>query len=354
MKLLESYLLGLLRLSNRMVMAPMTRSRASQDGVPSPLATLYYQQRASAGLIITEGAQVSQQGIGYVRTPGIYLHEHVEAWKNITQAVHAEGGHIFLQLWHCGRVSHPDFHHGDLPVAPSAVPFHAQVYTYQGMKSTVTPRALLLDELPGIVQQFKHAAQCAQQAGFDGVEIHGANGYLIDQFLRDGTNHREDDYGGSVAHRCRLALEITQACIQVFGADRVGFRISPLNPFNDMHDSNPFATFAYLTEALSALKIAYLHVMEPLQADGQSQERISSQLRPRFNGTFIANGGYTAESAEQAIADHEADLIAFGVPFLANPDLPKRFERHAALNEVDPKTFYSGESRGYTDYPVLD
>jgi N-ethylmaleimide reductase len=347
--LLSPYRLGDLDLKNRMVMAPMTRSRALPGNVPNPLAETYYAQRASAGLIVTEASQVSPQGQGYIRTPGIHSGEQVEGWQKITRAVHKAGGKIFLQLWHVGRISHPDFHSGALPVAPSAIAAEGEVFTERGPQKMVTPRALEIQELPGIVQQFRRGATNAKDAGFDGVELHGANGYLLDQFTRDGTNKRTDIYGGSIENRARLPLEVTDAVIDVWGHDRVGYRISPNGPSNSMSDSDPVSTFSYLTEQLDARKIAYLHVVDPASAGAA---RITPILRKKFRGTYVVNGGFTADAANGAIAKGETDLVAFGVPFLANPDLPHRFATDAPLNAADPATFYQGEEKGYVDYPA--
>lgn len=347
--LFEPYQLGPLYLSNRLVMAPMTRSRAVDGNVPNPLAETYYRQRAGAGLIITEGSQVSPQGQGYIRTPGIHSSEQVAAWRKITAAVQRAGGKIFLQLWHVGRISHPDFHDGALPVAPSAIAPNGEVFTAQGPKQMVTPRALELSELPGVVAQFRKGAENAKAAGFDGVEIHGANGYLLDQFTRDGSNHRTDAYGGSIENRARLPLEVTKAVIDVFGKDRVGYRISPNGAYNSMSDSNPRETFSYLTRRLSDLGIVYLHTFDP----PSDANHLAPHLRTLFNGTFIVNGGYDEASGNAALASGEADLVAYGVPFLANPDLPYRFDKKAKLNTPDQATFYAGEDKGYTDYPVL-
>ncbi|KAB2885058.1 MAG: alkene reductase [Pseudorhodoplanes sp.] len=347
--LFSPYTLGSLQLANRLVMAPMTRSRALDGNVPNPLAATYYQQRAGAGLIITEGSQVSPQGVGYIRTPGIHSPEQIAGWKQITAAVARAGGRIFLQLWHVGRISHPDFHGGALPVAPSAIAANGKVFTAQGPKPMVTPRALDLPEIPGIVAQFRRGAEHAKAAGFDGVELHGANGYLLDQFTRDGTNRRTDAYGGSLANRVRLPLEVTQAVIDVWGKDRVGYRISPTGSFNAMSDSDPRATFSYLTQRLSELGIGYLHVTDPVT----DPARLVPELRRLFKGTCIVNGGYDAASARAAIRKGEADLVAFGTAFLANPDLPARIRTGAPLNTPDPSTFYAGEARGYTDYPAL-
>jgi N-ethylmaleimide reductase len=347
--LLQPYQLGPVPLSNRIVMAPMTRSRAIDGNVPNPLAETYYRQRAGAGLIITEGTQVSPQGVGYIRTPGIHSPEQVAAWRKITDTVHRAGGRIFLQLWHVGRISHPDFHGGALPVAPSAIAPDGEVFTAQGPQKMVTPRALEAHELPGIVEQFRKGAENAKAAGFDGVEIHGANGYLLDQFTRDGSNHRTDAYGGPIENRVRLPLEVTKAVIDVWGKDRVGYRISPNGAYNSMSDSDPRATFSHLTQRLSELGIVYLHTFDP----PSGPNHLAPHLRTLFKGSFIVNGGYDAASGNAAIASGEAALVAYGVPFLANPDLPHRFGRKATLNTPDQATFYAGEEKGYTDYPAL-
>jgi len=348
-RLLSPYRLGDLTLANRMVMAPMTRSRALEHGVPNPLAATYYAQRAGAGLIVTEGSQISRQGAGYTRTPGIHSQAQIEAWRQIVDKVHAAGGKIFLQLWHVGRISHPVFLDGELPVAPSAINDGGEVFTASGMQKRVTPRALEAREIPGIVEDYRRAAANAKAAGFDGVELHGANGYLLDQFTRDGTNKRTDQYGGSIENRVRFPLEVTRAVIGVFGAQRVGYRISPTSPFNGMSDSNPLATFSHLTERLSELGIVYLHVVDPITGEN----RPSPVLRSKFNGTYIVNGGFDAITAEAALRAGNADLVAFGAPFIANPDLPKRYALGAGLNVPDQPTFYQGEEKGYTDYPAL-
>jgi N-ethylmaleimide reductase len=356
MRLLTPYKLGDLELANRMVLAPMTRCRAGEGNVINSSASIYYTQRAGAGLIITEGTQVSPQGVGYIRTPGIHSPEQVAGWKQTVSAVHRAGGKIFAQLWHTGRVSHPDFHDGDLPVAPSPIAAEGDVYTYEGSKKLPVPRALELHEIPGIVEQYRKAAENAKTAGFDGVEIHGANGYLLDQFLRDGANKRTDAYGGVIRNRARLPLEVAQAIAGVFPPGRVGYRISPNGAFNSMSDSNPLDTFSYLTRELSALKLGYLHVLEAIagpMAAPPEVSRVTPALRKLFVGAFIVNGGYGAADANAAIDRGEADLVAFGVPFLANPDLPARFKTNAALNEPDMATFYVGDEKGYNDYPTL-
>ncbi len=348
--LFSSYDLSGLSLSNRMVMAPMTRSRALDGNVPNPLAETYYVQRSGAGLIVTEASPVSPQGIGYIRTPGIYSPEQVAGWKRITNAVHRAGGKIFLQLWHVGRVSHPDFHAGALPVAPSPIAADGEVFTFQGPKRMVTPRALEPTEIPEIVEQFRKAAENAKAAGFHGVELHGANGYLLDQFLRDGSNRRNDAYGGSVQNRMRFPLEVVEAAIGVWGKERVGYRVSPNANVYSMSDSDPRATFSHFAAALDRLGIGYLHVSDPVNGEN----RIAPALRRIFRGALIVNGGYDAASANAAIVSGEADLVAFGVPFLANPDLPLRYRSGAALNAPDRGTFYAGEAKGYIDYPALD
>jgi len=348
--------LGPLRLPNRIVMAPMTRNRAESGNVPSALALEHYCQRASAGLIITEGSQVAPEGQGYPLTPGIHTEEQVAGWRRITAAVHAKGGRMFLQLWHVGRVSHPCFQpNGAAPVAPSALKPAGQVYTFDGLQDFVTPRALDPSEIPIVIEQFRNGARNALDAGFDGVEIHGANGYLPDQFLRDGTNQRNDEYGGSIANRARLMLEITDTVCSVWGADRVGLRLSPLNPFNDIRDSNPEATFSYVVEQLNRFGLAYLHITAMgAEAPGAAGPAFDlRKLRALFKGIYMVNAGYDKARANAVLAAGDADLVAFGVPYIANPDLPERFAQDAPLNDADPATFYGGDAKGYTDYPAL-
>lgn len=340
-------------LSNRMAMAPMTRNRAP-DNIANAMMAEYYAQRASAGLIITEGAQISEQAVGYPATPGIYTADQIEGWKQVVEAVHAKGGHIFIQLWHCGRISHPDFHNGDLPVSASAIAPAGEAITFEGMKPFVKPRALETGEISDIVDQYRHAAGSAMEAGFDGVEIHAANGYLIDQFLRDGSNQRTDNYGGSLENRCRLLLEIVAAVSGEIGAQKTGVRISPVNAFNDMSDSDPQTTFNHVAASLSGSGLAYLHVVEVSMTGEGSSALDTSQLRDRFDGLYIANGSYERERAMDAIASDAADMVAFGIPFIANPDLPERFRRNVPLNEADQSTFYGGDEHGYTDYPTLE
>lgn len=349
--LLSPVEIGPYRLRNRMVMAPMTRNRAVEGEVPSELAATYYAQRASAGLLITEASQVSLEGVGYPNTPGIHTDAQVEGWKRVTEAVHERGGRIFLQLWHVGRISHPLLQPGGaLPVAPSAIAPAGTIRMASGPVPYVVPRALEIDEIPGVVAQFEDGARRALEAGFDGVEIHGANGYLIDQFLRDGTNHRTDAYGGPVENRARFLLEVTEAVVGVWGGDRVGVRLSPLSAFNDMSDSDPVTTFGYAAGALNRFGLAYLHVIEPVgTADG-----VAPLLRERFQGPFMVNGGYGLETGNAALASGAADLVSFGVLFLSNPDLPERFAEGAPLNQPDRKTFYGGGARGYVDYPTRE
>jgi N-ethylmaleimide reductase len=342
--------LGPYPLANRFVMAPMTRNRAAAGDVPHALNAEYYAQRASAGLIITEASQVSPQGKGYPATPGIYSSEQVKGWKLVTDAVHRAGGRIFLQLWHVGRISHPKLQAGGaLPVAPSALKPAGQAFTGSGMEDFETPRALETAEIAGIIEDFRKAALNAREAGFDGVEIHGANGYLIDQFLRDGSNRRDDRYGGPLENRARLLLEVTEAVVNALGADRVGVRLSPVSAFNDMRDSAPQATFDYAASKLRRFGLAYLHAI-----DSGEQAFDFRRLRAAFGGPFMLNGGYTKQRANQALAAGDADLVSFGALFLANPDLPARFARDAPLNEADRGSFYGGTEKGYTDYPALE
>jgi N-ethylmaleimide reductase len=351
--LFSPYRLGDLDLSNRLVMSPMTRSRALEGNVPNPLAATYYGQRASAGLIVTEATQVSPQGVGYIRTPGIHSAEQVRGWRAITDAVHRAGSKIFAQLWHVGRVSHPDFHGGALPVAPSALSVEGEAFTTQGRTKLVTPRALEIDELPGIVATFRAGAENAKAAGFDGVELHGANGYLLDQFLRDGSNRRTDAYGGSIENRARFPLEVVDAVTAVWGPQRVGYKVAPYFSGYSMSDSHPLETFSFIASQLSKRGLLYLHVTEAVNNPAAGSERATPILRGKFKGALIANGGYDVHTAQAAIARGEADMVAFGVPFLANPDLPVRYRSNAALNAPDQATFYAGEAKGYIDYPAL-
>jgi 2,4-dienoyl-CoA reductase-like NADH-dependent reductase (Old Yellow Enzyme family) len=342
--------LGALTLPNRIVLSPLTRSRAHPDTrVPSDLAVEYYSQRAGAGLIITEATSVSPQGVGYAATPGIWSDEQTEGWKKITRAVHAKGGRILLQLWHVGRISDPMFLNGDLPVAPSAVRPKGHVSLVRPEKEFVTPRALETAEIPGIIAAYKKGAQNAKAAGFDGVEIHGANGYLLDQFLQDSTNRRTDAYGGTREKRARLMLEVADAVIDVWGSDRVGMHLAPRMDSHDMGDSDPLATFTYVGRELGKRSVAFICAREARKADS-----IGSAIKQAFGGVYIANEGFDQASAEKALADGVADAVAFGKIFIANPDLPERFARHAPLNPYDTATFYSGGAKGYVDYPVLE
>ncbi len=349
--------LGAVHTPNRIFLAPLTRCRAEAGHVPCELNAQYYKQRASGGLLIAEATSVSPRGFGYPNTPGIFSQAQVEGWRLVTNAVHAAGGRIFLQLWHVGRISHPSYQpDGALPVAPSAIKAAGQVFTGEAMADYVTPRALGLSEIPGIIQEYIHGAQCAKEAGFDGVEIHNANGYLLDQFLRGGTNQRTDSYGGSISNRARLTLEVTEAVVGVWGGDRVGIRFSPAGVFNDMHDSDPMATFGHVLKELNAYNLAYAHITQVTAQDiahGAVAGVGPRELRPYYSGRVISAGGFTLETGNQALAEGWADAIAFGVPFLANPDLPERFRVGAGLNTPDPTTFYASGPAGYTDYPAL-
>jgi N-ethylmaleimide reductase len=336
-------------------MAPLTRNRAVAGQVPSPLAIEYYGQRASAGLLITEASQISQQGQGYQDTPGIYSREQVAGWRKVTDRVHARGGRIFIQLWHVGRISHtslqPD---GGAPVAPSAIRAKGKTFVGGTFADVSEPRALALEEIPGIIESFRRGAANALAAGFDGVEIHGANGYLLDQFAKDGTNKRSDAYGGSIENRARLMLEIARLVTAEVGAERTGIRISPVTPSNDISDSDPQPLFDYIVDHLNALKLVYMHVIEGATGGARDIAPFDyASLRKRFDGAYIANNGYDFELATKVLAANEADLIAFGKPFLANPDLVERLKRGAPLNAPDKATFYGGSAKGYTDYPVL-
>ena len=348
--------LGSISLKNRIVMAPLTRSRAPKEtGVPQTMNVTYYEQRATAGLIITEATPISPMGHGYPFLPGIYSDEQVAGWKKVVDAVHAKGSKILLQLWHVGRISHPSLLPNNLlPVAPSAFKPAGQLFTYQGMVDFVEPRALEASEIPAIVQDYVHATKCALAAGFDGVEIHAANGYLLDQFLRDSTNKREDNYGGSIENRLRLLMEVTKAVVAVAGSDKVGVRISPVNPFNDIEDSNPQALFNAVADSLNPFNLAYLHVVEGGIGDaGETYSFDFVALRKHFKNAYMANLGYDKTRGNAAIASGNADCIAYGVPFIANPDLVERYHTDSALNAADEATFYGGTEKGYTDYPFL-
>jgi N-ethylmaleimide reductase len=347
--------LGPYTLPHRLLMAPMTRNRAQRDGVPSPSAVIYYAQRASAAMIVTETTAVSQQAVGYPRMPGIHNADQVTSWRPVANAVHRFGGRLFLQLFHAGRVSHPSLQPGQaLPVAPSPIAPIGQTPTFQGPTSFARPRALAPEEIPDIVKQFRLAAHNALLAGFDGVEIHGANGYLLDQFLRDGSNQRTDAYGGPVENRIRLLLHVTAAVADVWGADRVGVRISPLSAFNTMSDSDPGKTFGALVTELAGLDLAYLHVVEEDDTPRSGPRFDIGNLRKLWNGPYVVNGNYDYSRAMNVIADGRADFVSFGKLFLSNPDLPLRFARRAPLNVPDRDSFYEGDDRGYIDYPFLD
>jgi N-ethylmaleimide reductase len=354
--LFSSYKLGPTTLVNRVVMAPLTRSRVGNDGVPTALTATYYAQRASAGLIVTEATNITPQGKGYAWTPGIWSDAQVVGWRRVTDAVHAKGGHMVLQLWHVGRISHPALQpDGALPVAPSAVKPTGNAFTETGFQPLVTPRPLRTDELPGIVEDYRHATRQALAAGFDGVEVHGANGYLLDQFLRSSTNQRTDRYGGTLENRLRLTLEVCQAVAEIAGADRTGIRISPISPANDIRDDNPTTTYFALVEGLNRIGLIYMHAIEgATRGPRETAQALDWRaLRRAFRGSYMANNGFTRDLALQARAEDRADLICFGRPFISNPDLVERLERDAPLAQPDEALFYGGNERGYTDYPSL-
>jgi N-ethylmaleimide reductase len=355
-KLFEPFTLGPITLPNRVVMAPLTRNRAIPPGmVPSPLAVDYYAQRASAGLLITEASQVSQQGQGYQDTPGIYSKEQVVAWRKVTDRVHERGGRIFIQIWHVGRVSHTALQPGGgAPVAPSAIRARGKTFVGGTFTDISEPRALELSEIPGIIDDFRRGTANALAAGFDGVEIHGANGYLLDQFAKDGANKRDDLYGGAIPNRARLMLEVASAVVSEAGAERTGIRISPVTPANDISDANPQPLFEHIVDQLNALKLVYIHVIEGATGGPRDNAPFDyASLRKRFSGAYVANNGYDFELAGKVLAAGAADLIAFGKPFISNPDLVERLKKGAPLNEWDKATFYGGGAKGYTDYPTL-
>lgn len=338
---------GALNLKNRIIMAPLTRSRADNPGrVPNDLMAQYYAQRASAGLILSEATAVTPMGVGYANTPGIWSEEQIEGWKKITKAVHDKGGLIVMQLWHVGRISDPMFLNGELPVAPSAIAPAGHVSLVRPQKPYVTPRALETHEIPGIVEAYRKGAENAKKAGFDGVELHAANGYLVDQFLQDGTNKRTDQYGGSIKNRARFLLEITDALVSVWGADRVGVHLAPRGDSHDMKDSNPQALFEYVARELGKRKIAFIFVREY-----QGEDSLGVKIKNAFGGTYIANESFTKETAEKAIQDHHADAVSFGKDFISNPDLPRRLKEGLPLNSVNFETVYANGPVGYTDYP---
>lgn len=347
--LLETYRLGDITLKNRVVMAPLTRARAEAVRVPNALMAEYYAQRATAGMILTEATVVSEQGIGYADTPGIWSQAQVEGWKLVTDRVHLSGSKIFSQLWHVGRISDPQFLNGELPVAPSAIAAKGHVSLVRPEKNFVTPRALELSEISGIVADFKRGAENAKLAGFDGVEIHGANGYLPDQFLQSSTNNRTDAYGGPIENRARFLLEIVDAAISVWGSSRVGVHLAPRGDSHSMGDANPRETFGYVARELKKRKIAFIFLR-----DGQGEGYLTPYLKEQFGGTVIANQGLTQKLAEKLVQDGTADLVSFGMLYIANPDLIERFEKGLPLNEVNASSIYAKGATGYTDYPVLE
>jgi N-ethylmaleimide reductase len=353
--LFEPYSAGSLTFSNRVVLAPLTRNRAGAGQVPSEFAATYYGQRASAGLLVSEATQVSRQGQGYQDTPGIYSQAQIDGWRKVTEAVRAKGGRIFVQLWHVGRVSHVDLQEGGaVPVAPSAIRAETKTFVNNRFVDVSEPRALEIDELPGIVNDFRQAAANAIAAGFDGVEIHGANGYLLDQFAKDGANVRTDAYGGSIENRARLLLEVTAAVAAEVGAERTGVRISPVSPAGGISSSDPQAQFDHIVEQLDALGIGYLHVVEGATGGPRDVAPFDfDALRRRFRNTYIANNGYDLQLASARLAQGKADLIAFGRPFIANPDLVERLKAGAPLAAFNPATLYGGGAKGYVDYPSL-
>ena len=336
-------------------MAPLTRCRSIENNVPNDLMAEYYAQRASAGLIISEATQISPMGIGYPCTPGIHTDEQIQGWKKVTQAVHDKEGKIFLQLWHVGRISHSSYLGGKLPVSASAIKPAGEVYTFEGMKEYETPRVLSIPEIQEIVKEYGKAAKNAIEAGFDGVEIHSANGYLLDQFLRDGTNVREDAYGGSVENRSRFLFDVITEVVSAVGADRTGLRLSPSGTFNDMTDSNPQKHFTYVCERLNDFDLSYLHVIDALEGDIRHGANVMalSLLRETYKGVLITNGAYDKERGTTTVGNNQADAVAYGTLFIANPDLPERFKADADLNEPDLNTFYTQDEKGYTDYPTL-
>lgn len=362
--LFDALTVGDLHLNNRIIMAPLTRMRSKQPGnIPYALNAKYYAQRASAGLIISEASQISQQGQGYPATPGIHSAQQVAGWKLVTDAVHARGGKIFLQLWHVGRISHSSHQPANgLPVAPSAIKPTGKVFTADWKQADYEmPHALSIDEIAAILEDYTHAARNAQYAGFDGVEVHGANGYLLDQFLQDGSNKRDDMYGGSIENRARFLLEAVDAAINVWGKGRVGVRLSPYGTFNDMSDSDPVALFSYVMAELNRRGIAYVHVIEPRATSAGGSDAVaedapstSALFRKNFDGVFISAGGYQPDTAQQAIESGAADAVAFGRFYISNPDLPERIKSGVPLQLYHRATFYGGEEKGYTDYPFME
>jgi N-ethylmaleimide reductase len=341
--------IGNLELDNRIILAPMTRSRANDEGVQPAFVAEYYRQRASGGLLITEATNISPMAKGYVRTPGIYTEEQIESWRPVTAAVHAKGGKIFMQIFHTGRIALPDLLPGNVqPVAPSNVKAKGQNYTDAGMKDFVEPRPLSLEEVASTIRDFGEAARKAVEAGFDGVELHGASGYLVQQFLDGGVNLRDDEYGGSIENRARFLFEVLDAMSRAVGAERVGVKLSPAMPFNDIQEPDAEAVYPYVMQRLNEKGLAYVHIGDHAGAGWHAK------LRPIYKGVYFAGANFTKESGEELLATGGADAICYGVKFLANPDLPERFRRDAALNEADPSTFYTPGERGYTDYPSLE
>jgi len=340
--------LGDLHLPNRIFMAPLTRLRGTPDHIPTPIIAEYYAQRATAGLILSEGTPIDPLGVGYARVPGLWSREQTEAWKPITAAVHNAGGHIFAQIWHVGRISDPEFLKGQLPVAPSAIAATGTVSLLRPQRPFVTPRALELPEIKGVIEAFRRGAQNAQLAGFDGVELHGANGYLLDQFLQDGSNHRTDEYGGTIENRARLHIECAEAAISIFGPGRVGMHLAPRGDAHGISDSNPHATFTYLASELGKRNLAFIAAREHVGPDS-----LGPTLKQAFGGTFVANEAIDQAIGQQLLDEGKADAVAFGKLFIANPDLPARFRKNAPLNRPNPATFYAPGAEGYTDYPAL-
>lgn len=346
-----------IKLPNRILMSPMTRTRATEVGVPTGLMRDYYVQRASSGLIGTECTQVSEQGHGVIRCPGIHRQDQIDGWKQITKAVHDAGGRIYIQIWHCGRVAHPEMRDGEPPVAPSPLPATGDFFLPRGRVEFPTPRQLDIDEIPGIVDSFADATRNARAAGFDGVELHAANGYLIDQFLQDGSNHRKDTYGGAIENRARLLLEVTKAMIGAWSAERIGVRLTPSSLLYGMHDSDALATFGHAVKALDGMKVGYIHLCEPTEKDlktGKIQiDKVAETFRPMTSAPLIINTGFDKAKGNAVIAAGHADLVSFGVPYIANPDLVDRFAADGPMNKPDPQTFYGEGPKGYTDYPTM-
>lgn len=347
-ELLDSLKLGDLVLKNRLVLAPLTRSRSGDIRVPNDLNVEYYQQRANAGLILAEATVISPSAVGYAKTPGLYNQQQVDGWKKVVDAVHEQDAKIFVQLWHVGRISDPEFLDGATPVSASAIKAAGHVSLLRPKREYVTPHALTIDEIQVIVADYKHAAVLAKEAGFDGVELHAANGYLIDQFLQTKTNHREDEYGGSVENRARLLLQVVDAFIDVWGAERVGVHLAPRRDVHDMGDDDPRGTFGYVVEQLNQRRIAFIFAREY-----QAEDSLSPYLRPKFSGVWIANENLTPETAKKILAEGKADAVSFGKAYIANPDLLDRLVKNAPLNELNPETLYADGAEGYTDYPTL-